>query len=303
MRITLKGFWSASLLAVICMKPSLGFSEPGFTSAYLVDSHNAIVRSGSGLCWRTGSWNPAEAVAECDAELVKKPEAPRPAAPAAPPAPPAPPPAPIAAPPAPKPASQKVTFAAEVLFDFGKTALRPEGRSRLDQLSDRLSGMRLEVIVVVGHADRVESRDDSQAQKLSSMRAAAVKAYLEGRGVEPNRVYVEGKGRRQPVTGGRCKGLGVENQKNRKLLECLQPDRRAEIEVVGVRVEMTLGQCMGMCDQTGSRCKTAADSARQKCLDTPGSRVVVCDSNRSDAMFECDQGKIRCKSQCGQTHY
>jgi hypothetical protein len=33
------------------------------------------------------------------------------------------------------------------------------------------------------------------------------------------------------VTNGRCEGMGAENKQNTKLVACLQPDRRAEIEV------------------------------------------------------------------------
>ncbi len=66
-------------------------------------------------------------------------------------------------------------------------------------------------------------------------RPAAVKDYLVGKGVEANRVYTEGKGKKQPVTGTSCKNLGKESGKNKKLVDCLQPDRRVEIEVIGTK--------------------------------------------------------------------
>ena len=66
-------------------------------------------------------------------------------------------------------------------------------------------------------------------------RAESVKAYLTSNGIEPNRVYTEGKGESQPVTGGRCKGMGKEHRSNAKMVECLAPDRRTEIEVIGTR--------------------------------------------------------------------
>jgi OOP family OmpA-OmpF porin len=65
--------------------------------------------------------------------------------------------------------------------------------------------------------------------------AAAVKTYLVGKGVEANRVYTEGKGEKQPVTTGKCNNLGKDSGKNKKLVECLQPDRRVEIEVIGTK--------------------------------------------------------------------
>lgn len=87
--------------------------------------------------------------------------------------------------------------------------------------------MKLEVIIAVGHADRFGS--DKYNQKLSEKRAEAVKTFLVGKGVEPNRVYTEGKGEKQPITKpDQCKG-----PKSKKVVECLQPDRRVEIEVIG----------------------------------------------------------------------
>ncbi|MGB4855523.1 MAG: OmpA family protein, partial [Candidatus Dechloromonas phosphoritropha] len=50
-------------------------------------------------------------------------------------------------------------------------------------------------------------------------------------GIETNRVYTEGKGKTQPVTGDKCKG----NVKSKALIQCLQPDRRADIEVIGTK--------------------------------------------------------------------
>lgn len=191
------------------------------TVGYVIDQRGYVAKSGTGLCWRTGYWTPAMAIAECDPDLVKK-EEPK-AAPA-----PAPAPAPVA--PAPKPAAKKVTLAADALFDFDKAVLRPEGKAKLDQLANDIKNIKLEVIIAVGHADRIGS--DKYNQKLSERRAAAVKDYLVGKGTEANRVYAEGKGEKQPVTGDKC---GKSVVKSKKLIECLQPDRRVEIEVIGTQ--------------------------------------------------------------------
>ena len=176
------------------------------------------------------------------AGCATEPEKPEPK-PAPPPAPkPAPPPEPKPAPPPekpkpapekPKPVAEKVTFAADVLFDFDKAVVKPEGKSKLDDLSNKVRGINLEVIIAIGHADTIGS--DSYNQRLSVRRAESIKAYLVSRGIEPNRVYTEGKGEKQPVTGGRCKNMGKEHRSNKKLVDCLQPDRRVEIEVIGTR--------------------------------------------------------------------
>jgi OmpA-OmpF porin, OOP family len=188
------------------------------TVGYVIDQRGYVAKSGTGLCWRTGYWTPAMAIEECDPDLVKK-EAPAAAAPAAA--------APAAAP---KPAAKKVTLAADALFDFDKATLRPEGKAKFDKLVDDIKGIKLEVIIAVGHADRIGS--DKYNQKLSERRAASVKDYLVGKGIEANRVYAEGKGEKQPVTGDKC---GTSVKKTKKLIECLQPDRRVEIEVIGTQ--------------------------------------------------------------------
>lgn len=188
------------------------------TVGYVVDQRSNVVKSGAGLCWRTGYWTPAMAVAECDPELAPKAAAPEAAPKAAAPAAPSP-----------KPAATKVTLAADALFDFNKATLREYGTKKLLKLVDDLQKVRLEVIIIVGHADRLGS--DKYNQTLSEKRAATVKEFLVTNGIEPNRIYTEGKGKKQPVTkAGTCQG-----PKSAKVIECLQPDRRVEIEVIGTK--------------------------------------------------------------------
>jgi OOP family OmpA-OmpF porin len=206
-----------TLLAALGMSTSTILAQAPNNDGYLFDTRGAVAKSGFGLCWKTTRWTPAMAVAECDPDLVKKPEAAKPE-PAAKPAA------------TPKPAAQKVTLAADTLFDFNKATLRGEGQAKLDDVIGKLKGIKLEVIIAVGHADRIGT--DKYNQKLSEKRAEAVKAYIVGKGVEPNRVYTEGKGEKQSVTGDKC---GKSDTKSKKLIDCLQPDRRVEIEVIGTK--------------------------------------------------------------------
>ena len=175
------------------------------------------------LCWRDGVWTPATALAGCDGALAPM-VAPVPAPAPAPASPPMAAPAPAAAPAAPAvvntPTSEKVTFAADAFFDFDKSVLKPEGRAKLDDLTSKMSGLNLEVIIAVGHTDSVGT--DSYNQRLSIRRSEAVKAYLVSKGVEKNRVYTEGKGEKQPVA-------------DNKTSEGRAKNRRVEIEVVGTR--------------------------------------------------------------------
>jgi OOP family OmpA-OmpF porin len=216
---------SLLLTAMLGLSAAAIAQTPGINTndvvGYAIDQRGNVVKSGFGLCWRTGYWTPAMAIAECDPDLVKK------AAPAAAAA--AAPAKPAAAAAAPKPAAQKVTLAADALFDFNKADLRAEGKAKLDKLATDIKGIKLEVIIAVGHADRFGT--DAYNLKLSEKRAEAVKAYLVSKGVEPNRVYTEGKGKKQPVTkADQCKG-----PKSKKVVDCLQPDRRVEIEVIGTK--------------------------------------------------------------------
>lgn len=214
----------------VCITTAFAVLAPGITvahdiaaqdktAAYLRDNHGALAKSASNLCWRTGSWTLAQAIAECDPDLVKK-EEPKLAAKAAEPAP-------KPAAPAPKLMPEKVTFSADALFDFDKAVLKPAGKDALNQFADKLKGVNYEVIVAVGHTDRIGS--EAYNKKLSVRRAEAVKAYLvKEKGIAAERIYADGKGEAEPVTKpGDCKGKGA--------IACLQPDRRVEVEVAGTR--------------------------------------------------------------------
>jgi len=191
-------------------------------SAYVQDSRGVIVRNSNGLCWRTGYWTPADAVPGCDAPLCVEPEVlenGKCVAPAAPVVVEAATPAPAAVV-APVPTAEKVSYSADAFFDFDKAVLKPAGKSALDDLTSKLGGMNLEVIIAVGHTDSVGT--DEYNQKLSIRRAESVKAYLESKGIESNRVYTEGKGEKQPVADNKTDAGRAKN-------------RRVEIEVVGTK--------------------------------------------------------------------
>ena len=211
---------------VLALLAGIGFSAVAQERVYLIDQRDVVAKSGFGLCWRDGYWTPAAAAAdkagcECDKDLLPAATcAPKAAAPAAPAAPAA---AGV------KPSGEKVTVAADALFDFNKAVLRPEGKAKLDEVVAKSQAIKLEVILAVGHTDRIGG--DAYNQKLSEKRAAAVKEYLVAKGIEANRVYTEGKGEKQPVTGNKCKG----NAKTKALIDCLQPDRRVDIEVIGTK--------------------------------------------------------------------
>lgn len=181
-------------------------------TGYLTDQRGTVVRSGFGLCWHTG-FGPAVSTPECDGTTT-----PTPLAAVAEPTPAAT---------APKPVVERVTLDADALFDFDKAVLRPAGRATLDDFVGKLKAINLEVITAIGHADRFGS--EAYNQRLSEQRAAAVKTYLVSKGIESDRIQTEGKGEMQPITkSDECPGA-----KNIKVIACLQPDRRVNIEVIG----------------------------------------------------------------------
>src|SRR3990172_8874289 len=83
-------------------------------------------------------------------------------APSSPPPPPParPPPPPPAA--APKPVKEKVPMAADTHFDFDKSALKPEGKAKLDDLVGKLKAVNLEVVIAIGHTDSIGSNAYNQ---------------------------------------------------------------------------------------------------------------------------------------------
>ncbi|OWQ90832.1 hypothetical protein CDN99_11745 [Roseateles aquatilis] len=205
----------ASLFAVAAMATSGAMAQT-------VDNWRAtdgtVWKNGTNeLCWRDAFWTPATAAKDCDGALkpVVAPVVPV-AEPKVEPPKVAPTPVPVPV----KPTSEKVTYAADAFFDFDKSTLKPEAKAKLDDLVSKTGGINLEVIIAVGHTDSIGT--DAYNQKLSVRRAEAVKDYLVSKGLEKNRVYTEGKGKKQPIA-------------DNKTAEGRAKNRRVEIEVVGTR--------------------------------------------------------------------
>jgi OOP family OmpA-OmpF porin len=194
--------------------------------------NNAVVNA-AGQCWKTSDWTPDKAVAPCDAVPVAA-AAMAPVAMTPPPAPAPVEPAPIAAAPlAPPPVIEKVAINTDVLFEFNSATLLPGGQKKLDEVANNAQGADVDKVVIVGHADRIGS--DQYNQQLSEKRAEAVKTYLAQKGADEQRIESEGRGKSEPVTGSECDKLGAPRKSNSKLVACLQPDRRVDIELLGSR--------------------------------------------------------------------
>jgi OOP family OmpA-OmpF porin len=162
-----------------------------------VNGSGTVWKNGTNeLCWRNANWTPATAAPGCDGAIAKAAAA-KPAA-----------------------AAAKVTYTADALFDFDKSALKPAAKTSLDNLVGQIKSLALEVVIATGHTDSVGT--DAYNQKLSVRRADAVKKYLVSKGIADNRIQIQGKGESQPVADNKTDDGRAKN-------------RRVQIEVIGTR--------------------------------------------------------------------
>jgi len=118
-------------------------------------------------------------------------------------------------------AGRLIVNMSDVLFDFGRSELKPGAKEKLAKISGILishPGLTLEVD---GHTDSVGS--DEVNMKLSEQRADTVRAYLVSQGVAPDTISAHGFGKEQPVaTNDTAAGR--------------QLNRRVEIVVAGASI-------------------------------------------------------------------
>ncbi len=179
-----------------------------------VQASGKTLMTAFGLCVRTGYWTPALAEAQgalgqncdCDKDIIKC-----------------------------ESGAEKITLSADTLFAFNKAVLKPEGIAKLKELTSRMSGLTLDVVMIDGYADRIGGA--AYNQKLSQRRADAVKNFLAENGVPAARIHAEGKGQADPVVNCPNPSANGEIKTFQQLVNCLQPNRRAVIEVKGTRAK------------------------------------------------------------------
>jgi outer membrane protein OmpA-like peptidoglycan-associated protein len=112
-------------------------------------------------------------------------------------------------------AAAVVIFPEAALFESGKSALKPEGKQKIeeyrDQAKDQLSSA--DHVMITGYTDNVGGTDSNSA--LSQQRAAAVRDHLISLGADPQKFQVSGAGETQPIADnstdeGRAKNRRVE---------------------------------------------------------------------------------------------
>lgn len=239
----------ASAVMAIALSPALGNAQSN--AGYLsVASGGVLKATGAGVCVRSGQWTPALATPECDPDIAKP--APAPAKPAAAPAKPASAPAPApapqkaaAAPAKPAPAAKKpepLNIEEKIELQgmaFNKADMTDDNKKELDEFFAMLKKpakepvarqeVALGAVIVTGHSDRIGAMKLNM--KLSEQRAITVRDYITSKGIDQKLIFWEGKGPKQPIPVTKF----CDNKMNRKqLIECLAPNRRVTVEVVGL---------------------------------------------------------------------
>lgn len=212
-----------ALTALIAAMSGMQAQAADDQAGYLTTGDGRPVTDASGECWHTGEWTHGMYYRRCDAAPLKAVHAaPLPVRAQAPSRPQAPVEhAKI------RPTPVLFKAAIDTLFDFDRATLKPQGRALLDKFADRIGRADFQTIDIVGHTDRIGSA--SYNQRLSERRAQAVRDYLAARGLDSQKLLAEGVGSSEPVTAaGQCSGLHWN-----RLIECLQPDRYAELKVAG----------------------------------------------------------------------
>jgi OOP family OmpA-OmpF porin len=135
---------------------------------------------------------------------------------------------PVAAEPAPEPVvaapvpMAMAPAAATVNFAFDRSDLDANATAAIDSLvSEAKSKGNIKAVRVTGHTDRVGAEEYNVG--LSLRRAGAVNDYLvQNAGIGAEMIEMSGKGESEPLAT--CEGM-----RGAAALECLAPNRRAEI--------------------------------------------------------------------------
>lgn len=210
-----KPFRASLIAGAIAMT---GFASGAFAQqalGYAISSNGEVVRSGSGDCVRTSAGTPGSNIAAsiaCDPAIIgsfvpiqAEPTERAEAVPA----------------PAPTEPMRRISLDTDTTFGFDSDQLSDQGRERLNEIveaSKQTENMR---VTITGHTDRIGPEDYNE--DLSRRRAEAVKEYLVSEGLPDESITLAAVGESNPVV--QCEGMA-----GNALIECLEPNRRSEVE-------------------------------------------------------------------------
>ena len=101
----------------------------------------------------------------------------------------------------------------DVSFDVGRADIKPNFGPILDKFAQGLVSNPATTVRIVGHTD--SSGTDAINNPLSVNRAASVRDYVVGHGVDTQRIAIDGRGSHEPIAdnstdAGRVKNRRVE---------------------------------------------------------------------------------------------
>jgi outer membrane protein OmpA-like peptidoglycan-associated protein len=107
-----------------------------------------------------------------------------------------------------------------VLFDFDSAQIRADAERTLAEVAEVINGYAKRPVRIEGHTDSVAS--DDYNQKLSERRAASVRTWLAGKGVDGGRLTPRGLGETKPVADN---GTAEGRQRNRRVEVIIEKGR------------------------------------------------------------------------------
>src|SRR5215510_4525670 len=127
------------LAAALAVLGTAAFAEDGYVTQSF---GGGPTTTPFGICVHSGTWTPDKAASPCD--VVPRAAVAPPAAPMAQTEPAAAPPAEPLAQESPRgPMLEKVSLSTDVLFEFNRAELKPEGKEKLDELAGRIQDAKL----------------------------------------------------------------------------------------------------------------------------------------------------------------
>ena len=84
-----------------------------------------------------------------------------------------------------------------IYFNLDSDVVSPYGKKRLDWAYDKMMRWEGKRMLITGYASELGSEDYNM--DLSERRAKAVKEYLVGRGIDPNRIDIDFKGKTELI--------------------------------------------------------------------------------------------------------
>jgi len=107
----------------------------------------------------------------------------------------------------------KLEIPSDISFDTGRSDIKGNFQPVLNRFAQTLNENPATTVTVIGHTDNTGT--DAINQPLSVDRASRTRDYLAGRGVNANRITIEGRGSREPIasntdTSSRARNRRVE---------------------------------------------------------------------------------------------